>query len=256
MNLQKYLDFAVQTAFDAGRLTLGHFQTGIKADYKEDNSPVTLADHQAEELIRTRIEKTFPDHNIWGEEFGQTDYPSEFRWILDPIDGTKQFLRGIPLFSVLMALEIEGKSQVGVVYFPALNDMIYAATGLGCFWNGRRTHVSAVSDISKSFVSYSDIFNMEKYGRTEAWERIKKATYYRGGWPDAYGHALVATGRIEIMLDPIMNDWDCAPFPPILNEAGGYFGDWQGNETIYGQEALSTTRELLPQVLRLIENKG
>ena len=250
--LEKYLDFAIETAYDAGRLTLGHFQTGIQADYKLDNSPVTVADKLAEELVRSRIEKKFPKHAIWGEEFGEKDSTSAFRWIVDPIDGTKSFIRGIPLFSLLMGLEIEGTCEVGVVYFPALNEMVYAATGGGCFWNGKKTRVSQITELDKSFVSYSDIYNMEKYGKKEQWEKIQNSTYYRGGWPDAYGHALVATGRVEIMLDPVINDWDCGPFPPILKEAGGYFGDWKGNETIYGDEAISTSKILLPKLLELL----
>ena len=252
MKLQDYLDFAIQAAFDAGRLTLGYFQNGVQADFKSDNSPVTIADKKAEELLRSRIEKKFPAHAILGEEFGQSGSNSDFKWIIDPIDGTKSFIKGVPLYAVLIGLEIEGQSQVGVVYFPALNEMVYAATGLGCYWNGKRTQVSQTSDLDKSFVSYSDIYNMEKYGKKAAWERIQNATYYRAGWPDAYGHALVATGRLEIMLDPIMNDWDCGPFPPILKEAGGYFGDWAGNETIYGKEGISTTKLLLPKILKLI----
>jgi histidinol-phosphatase len=254
LNLQKYLDFAVQTAFDAGRLTLGHFQTGIQAEYKSDNSPVTIADKEAEELIRSRIEKKFPTHDILGEEFGHNDSGAAFKWIVDPIDGTKSFIKGIPLYSVLVGLEIEGTCEVGAVYFPALGDMVYAANGCGCYWNGKRTHVSQTKELSDSFVSYSDIFNMEKYGKTKRWDKILNATYYRGGWPDAYGHALVATGRLEIMLDPVINDWDCGPFPPILKEAGGYFGDWHGNETIYAEEAISTTQVLLPKLLALIND--
>ncbi|MCO6452215.1 MAG: inositol monophosphatase family protein [Caldilineales bacterium] len=253
-NLQPYLDFAIETAYLAGRLTLGHFQTGIRPDFKSDDSPVTVADRQAEELIRKRIESHYPDHAIVGEEFGATKTAgASFRWFVDPIDGTKSFVRGVPLYAVLLGLEIEGRAEVGAVYFPALDEMIAAATGLGCWWNGRRARVSEVADIKQAVVAFTDPMNMERYGRSAAWERIQRASYYRVGWSDAYGHALVATGRTEVMLDPVMNAWDCGPFPPILREAGGYFGDWAGHETIFGNEALSTTQALLPQVLALIE---
>jgi histidinol-phosphatase len=255
-SLRDYLDFAAETAYLAGRLTLGYFQTGVRPDFKADDSPVTIADRQAEELIRHRIEKRYPRHAIVGEEFGTKEAESaDHRWFVDPIDGTKSFLRGVPLYAVLIGLEIEGRVEVGVAYFPALDEMITAASGEGCWWNGRRARVSDVPTLREAVVAFSDVANFARCGRSEAWERIKQATYYRAGWGDAYGYLLVATGRAELMLDPIMNTWDCGPFPPILKEAGGYFGDWQGNPTIYGHEALATTQALLPEVLALIRGE-
>jgi histidinol-phosphatase len=251
-SLRKYLDFAAETAYLAGRLTLGYFQTGVRPDVKADDTPVTIADRRAEELVRHRIEKRYPRHAIVGEEYGTKEVSgASHRWFVDPIDGTKSFVRGVPLYAVLIGLEIEESVKVGVAYFPALDEMIAAASGEGCWWNGRRAHVSDVSTLQQALVTFSDVASFARYGRSEAWERIKQATYYRAGWGDAYGHLLVATGRAELMLDPIMNAWDCAPFPPILREAGGYFGDWQGNPTIYGNEALATTQVLLPEVLTL-----
>ena len=250
---QSYLDFAIDTAHRAGRLTLGYFQTGVQADLKADDSPVTVADRQAEELIRSRIEKQYPGHAIVGEEYGADDDGSAtHRWTIDPIDGTKSFVRGVPLYAVLIGLEIEGSVEVGVAYFPALDDMIAAATGAGCWWNGRRARVSQTSSLAQATVAFSDAGAFARYGRADAWERIMGCTYFQPGRGDAYGHALVATGRAELMLDPIMSVWDCGPFPPILREAGGYFGDWQGNETIHAGEALSTTQPLLDEVLAVI----
>lgn len=254
--LKRYLDFATKIAFEAGRLTLAHFQTDVQADFKDDDTPVTVADKKAEELIRHRLEQAFPAHAILGEEFGETNAGASHRWIIDPIDGTKAFMRGVPLYAVLIGLEIEGRSEVGAVYLPALDEMICAATDEGCYWNGRRSYVSAAKDLSRSIIAFTDIASFAKHGRQEAFGRIAEACYDRRGWSDAYGYALVATGRVEIMLDPIVNPWDLAPFPPILREAGGYFGDWSGNETIYGAEALATTQTLLPEVLRLVEGSG
>jgi histidinol-phosphatase len=253
---RKLLDFATETVYLAGKLTLGYFQTGVHADFKEDNSPVTIADRKAEELIRARIEKQFPGHMIIGEEFGESEYNgSAHRWYIDPIDGTKSFMRGVPLYSVLLGLEIEGTVQVGAVYFPALDEMIAAATGEGCWWNGRPARVSNVARLEQAAILFTEIANFEKYGRSDAWQRLIDSSYFRAGSGDAYGYAQVATGRAELMLDPIMCDWDCGPFPPILSEAGGYFGDWQGNTTIHAKEGMATTRALLPEVLRVIEGK-
>jgi len=252
-SLRDYLNFAVETAYLAGRLTLGYYQTGVQPDMKADDTPVTIADRKAEELIRSRIEKQYPHHAIIGEEHGTKEVKgATHRWIIDPIDGTKAFTRGVPLYGVLIGLEIEGTVQVGAAYFPALDEMVAAATGEGCWWNGRRAHVSTITDLKRAYLALTDVNSFDRYHKSEAFQRLVKATYHRAGWSDAYGYALVATGRAEIMLDPIMNVWDCGPFPPIFQEAGGYFGDWQGNETIYGGEALATTRSLLPEVLRLI----
>jgi myo-inositol-1(or 4)-monophosphatase len=256
--LRDYLDFAIDVAWQAGQLTLGYFQTGIRPNFKADDSPVTMADREAEKLIRSRIEQHFPDHVVIGEEFGgkellsKSDGPTH-RWIVDPIDGTRSFVRGVPLYAVLIALEIEGKCEVGVAHFPALGEMIAAATGEGCWWNGRRAQVSEVADLKDALLAHSDAGNFKNYDRQAAWERLQAATQYRAGWCDAYGYLLVATGRADIMVDPIMNEWDCGPFIPILQEAGGYFGDWQGKPTIYSNEAMATTQKLLPQVLKTIK---
>jgi myo-inositol-1(or 4)-monophosphatase len=253
-SLRTYLDFAIETAYLAGRLTLAHFQTGVRPEMKADDTPVTIADRQAEELIRSRIEKKYPRQTIVGEEYGLKEAgDGHHRWFIDPIDGTKSFVRGVPLYAVLLGLEIEGEVEVGVAYFPALDEMVAAASGEGCWWNGRRARVSEVTALEQGVVAFTDVANFDRYGRTAAWARIQSTTYYRAGWGDAYGHALVTTGRAELMLDAIMSPWDCAPFPPILREAGGYFGDWQGKRTIYGSEAMSTSLALLPQVLALIQ---
>lgn len=249
----EYYSFITETAYLAGRLTLGYYQTGVHTDMKADDTPVTVADRMAEELIRSRIEKRYPDHAIIGEEFGAS--PSDdatHRWFIDPIDGTKSFIHGVPLYAVLIGLEIEGEVVAGAAYFPALDEMLAAANGLGCWWNGRQSKVSSVSHLSDAVVTFTDPASFSRHGRGEAWERIQKACYHRAGWSDAYGYMLVATGRAELMLDARMSVWDCGPFPPIFREAGGYFGDWQGNPTIYASEALATTQTLLPEILSLI----
>jgi len=251
--LTEYLEFATESAYQAGRLTLGYFHTALLPEYKADASPVTKADKEAENLIRQRIEKRYPHHSIIGEEYGEsTNRDAEFRWFIDPIDGTKSYVRGVPLYAVLIGLEIAGIVAVGAAYYPALDEMLAAASGLGCWWNGRRAHVSTVTDLKQAIVTTTDLGNFEHCQREEAWKRLQQAFAYRTGWGDAYGYLLVATGRAELMLDPAMSVWDCAPFPPILTEAGGYFGDWQGNPTIYANEALATSQVLLPEVLRLI----
>jgi len=253
MDLTEYLEFATQTAYLAGRLTLGYYQAGVRPDYKKDDSPVTIADRLSEELIRRRIEEKYPSHAIVGEEFGVKETQgASMRWFIDPIDGTKSFIRGVPLYAVLLGLEIEGKPLVGAAYFPALDEMIAGASGLGAWWNGRRARVSECDRLDRAFLSCTDPGNFARYGKQAALDRLMQAVYYRSGWSDAYGYMLVATGRVEVMLDPITESWDCGPFPSILAEAGGYFGDWKGNVTLFGREALATSQALLPQVLQVM----
>lgn len=254
LNLQPYLDFAIDAAWQAGRLTLQYFQTQFDVQWKGDDSPVTIADQGAERLLRRLIEERFPTHAIVGEEYGETAaQENAFRWIVDPIDGTRSFIRGVPLYAVLVGLEVEGEPVVGVANFPALNEMVAGAKGLGATWNGRACRVSQVSQLDQALLCFTDQHNFDVYGRGDAWKRLVQASHTQRGWCDAYGHALVATGRAEAMFDPIMSVWDCAALSPILQEAGGTFTDWQGTPTIYGQEALSTNGRLLEEILMQIK---
>ena len=252
-SLSSYMAFAAETAQLAGRLTLKYFQSELQTEYKADDTPVTIADREAEQLVRQRIERTYPAHAIVGEEFGEWQGDgATHRWYVDPIDGTKSFVHGVPLYSVLLGLEIAGRVEVGAAYFPALDELLIAATGEGCWWNGRRAYVSGEMRLQRSVVCHIDTASYERHGRGAAWSRLQRAVYYNAGWCDAYGYMLVATGRAELALDPVMSVWDCAPFPVIFREAGGYFGDWRGNETIHAKEGLATTPALLPEVLSLL----
>jgi histidinol-phosphatase len=251
---QTFLDFAIEAAWQAGQLTLAHFQTGVAVEQKADESPVTVADRGAEELLRRLIEGRFPDHAIVGEEFGETDRDSTYRWIIDPIDGTRSFIRGVPLYGVLIGLEIGGENVVGAVYLPGLGELVAAAKGHGCRWNGRPAHVSDVSRLDQALLVYTDTAGFADYGRAEAWARLEAATHTQRGWGDCYGHCLVATGRAEVMLDPILNAWDCAALVPILQEAGGTFTDWNGKVTIYNRHGVSTNGVLFEQVMEIISD--
>jgi myo-inositol-1(or 4)-monophosphatase len=246
---REYLDFATEIAFRAGRQALSYFQTGVEADRKEDLSPVTIADRAGEELLRRLIHERFPGHAVMGEEMGASG-DSRHRWILDPIDGTRSFVRGVPLFGVLVALEIEGEAVVGVCYLPALDEMVAAGRGEGCRWNGRPARVSSVSSLENALVSLTEPATLSDM-HPGFWERLKKKAGAIRGYSDCYGHVLVATGRAEVMLDPVMNVWDNAAFLPILEEAGGTFTDWSGRRTIDGGSAISTNGVLRDAVLAL-----
>lgn len=254
--LQEYLDFAIASARAAGRLTLDYFHTDMLFDTKRDGSPVTAADRKVEELVRSMIEHRFPCHGIVGEEHEPKEVPgTRHVWYVDPIDGTKSFVRGLPQYAVLLGLEIDGKCEVGVAYFPALDNILYAASGSGCYWNDERTHVREADALHGSAVALADVTSFETAGHLAARRSLEQAGCICVDAQDAYGHALVATGRLDVMVDPVMHPWDGGPFPVILREAGGYFGDWSGNETIHSKEALSTTATLLPEILLLMSSR-
>lgn len=253
-NNQTFLDFALDAVHQIGRLTLGHFQTQLDSERKADNTPVTIADRQAEEKIRSLIQRYWPDHGIIGEEFGEQKPKNEdgYTWIIDPIDGTKSFVCGVPFYANLLALVKDKEPVLGIANFPALGDMLYATKGGGCFWNGRSAHVSSVNQMKEAVALTS---GLNYFGdKTAVWQEIVKATYIQRTWGDAYGYFMVATGRAEIMVDAAMYLWDSAPFLVILQEAGGAFTDWRGNATIYGGDSLATNGILHPALMDIVKN--
>lgn len=245
---QSLLDFAVDLARGAGEITLHYFRRGVAADRKADGSFVTVADREAEAYLRGALEKNFPDDAVLGEEEGERPGSSERRWIVDPIDGTYSFVHGVPLYGVLIGLEIDGQPALGVVNVPALGDLVYARRGAGCFWNGERAYTSRTSSLDEALLLATDFGTCAEHGFGVAAARLQERVRARRTWGDCYGHVLVATGRADIMLDPVMNSWDCAALLPILEEAGGTFTDWRGERTIYGGNAISTNGILADQV--------
>lgn len=251
MDTRAFLEFATEAAWQAGRLTLPYFQTGVDVERKTDGSAVTAADRAAEAHLRRLLEARFPDHDIVGEEMGASSRDSTHRWYIDPIDGTQSFVLGVPLYGVLLGLQVAGEMIVGVAVFPALGEVLAAASGHGCWWNGRPARVSDVARLAEASLSYTDCADLQRH-RAGVWQRLQAATSTQRGWGDCYGHCLVATGRIDVMLDPIMNPWDCAALVPILREAGGTFTDWNGTPTIDGGDAISTNGALFDEVMEIV----
>lgn len=249
------LEFAVEVAWRAGRVSLAHYQTGIAAQTKPDASPVTEADRASELLVRELIETKFPNDGIVGEEFGEIRAGARRRWIVDPIDGTRTFVHGVPFFGCLLALEEDHEPVVGVMYFPALEETIYGARGEGAWWNGRRALVSDEVNLDQALVLTTDIDSIERQGFAEGFQRLRTRSGMLRTWGDCYGHALVATGRAEIMLDPIMNVWDAAALKPIIDEAGGVFTSWSGESTHTGGSAVATNAALAREVRTLLNGQ-
>ncbi len=221
------LNVAVEAAFRAGRSTLSLFQVGTDVEWKADASPVTMADRQAEAMIRESLSKFFPGEAILGEEHGLTGTGST-RWIIDPIDGTKSFISGVPLYATLLSYEVEGDPILGICYFPALDEMLFAEKGKGAWFNGRSARVSKKPTLTGSVVCCGGHKSAHKYGRDEGINRIAEKTVATRTWSDAYGHALVATGRAEAMIDPIVSHWDVSALTLIVAEAGGMVSNFDG----------------------------
>ena len=251
-------NLAVEAAREAGWIALEHFGTAdLRVERKADDSPVTVADRRVEEHLRHRIAEAFPHDAIHGEELPDRSGGSPFRWILDPIDGTKSFIHGVPLFGTLLGVEHEGRPVIGVVHIPGTGELVYASPGEGAWYvkdkcRPRRARVSSCRRLADGVFLTSEIKLWWQTGRNEAFCRLQSAARLVRTWGDCYGYVLVATGRADLMVDPRLALWDAAPLLPILEEAGGKFTDWKGTPTIHGGEGIGTNGHLLDEVLELV----
>jgi len=255
--IQDRLNHARAAALEAGRLILPYYQSsGLAVDRKRDSSPVTIADRKAEELLRAGIAREFPQDGILGEEFGEQPGTSGFRWILDPLDGTKSFIHGVPLFGTLVGVELNGTCVAGVCHFPALGETAWGAKGSGAWWQSaagdpKPATVSKVAKFSEALFCFTTVQGFARIGRQDAFEKLVADAGLARGWGDCYGHILVATGRAEVMVDPLMNVWDAAALIPIIEEAGGHFIDWNGVASANSGNGISVNAALRDEVLRI-----
>lgn len=252
------LGVAKQIAREASTILLKYFQTDrFEVELKQDRSPLTIADRETEAFLRRRIGEHFPDDGIVGEEMGQTPGSNSVRWILDPIDGTKSFICGVPLFGTMIGVEFSGVTQIGCLHFPALDEGIYAMVGQGAWhYRGddspRRARVSAKSRLEDCVLLTSEVEAFASRGDATVYQHLSQEVYFCRTWGDAYGYMLVATGRADIMIDPILNVWDAAAVQPIVDEAGGRFSDWRGDGKIDSGDAIGSNGLVHDEVLARI----
>ncbi len=259
--LEGRLACAVDAARQAGEQTLELYRAGeIGLERKSDGSPVTRADREAETLLRELIGRQFPEDGILGEEFPEKPGTSDYQWILDPIDGTKSFVTGVPLYTTLVAVMRDNEPQIGVIFAPAAGEMVFAERGQGSWHvidggSPQRAQVSNVAELRdavflttsvKAFTTHRDRDARPVYDQLQAACRITRT------WGDAFGYLLVATGRAEVMIDPIMNLWDAAALAPVIEEAGGKFFDWRGKSTVHSGETVATNGALAEQVQEIV----
>lgn len=262
-HLEARLSLAIRIARQAGELTLRYFRrSDLQVERKADDSPVTIADRAAEELLRARIAEKFPDDGILGEEFGQAEGSSSYQWVLDPIDGTKSFIHGVPLYTTLVAVIESRQPQIGVISAPAAGEMVYAQTGKGCWYldglspeaTAQPTKVSRIGSLRDSLVLTSEVASFDRerpVGALGVYLALQKAARLARTWGDGYGYLMVATGRAEVMIDPAMNLWDAAALQPVIEEAGGQFVDWQGQPTVYSTDSIATNGLVTDEVLAI-----
>jgi histidinol phosphatase-like enzyme (inositol monophosphatase family) len=259
------LELAVRVAQEAGDVTLRYFRReGLEVERKADMSPVTIADREAEKVLRTRIGEHFPHDSIVGEELGTHCGASGYQWVLDPIDGTKSFIHGVPLYTTLVAVLCDTKPCLGVIHAPAVSETVYAATDGGC-WHLRTrdqprqpARVSRIDRLDQSLLVTTEIDSFTKHRATDALNtflQLQRAARLTRTWGDGYGYLMVATGRAEVMIDPVVNLWDAAPLQTILEEAGGQLIDWRGNATIYAGEAIATNGLVTDEVLAITRSE-
>jgi histidinol phosphatase-like enzyme (inositol monophosphatase family) len=255
------LELAVRIAREAGDVTLRYFrQDGLQVERKADMSPVTIADREAEKLLRLRIGEQFPQDGIIGEELGTQSGTTGYQWALDPIDGTKSFIHGVPLYTTLVALLREEEPCLGVIHAPATDETVYAAQGGGCWYLKKRgqspqpAQVSQIARLDESLLLTTEVASFTKHRSSDTLDvfvRLQRAARLARTWGDGYGYLMVATGRAEVMIDPVVNLWDAAPLQTILEEAGGQLIDWKGNPTIHAREAIATNGLVTDEVLAI-----
>lgn len=244
--LRSDLDFAVDVVRQAGEFTMTHFRAAeLEIIRKADGSPVTIADQGAEALMRRLISTRFPDDAIMGEEEGETVGSSGRRWVIDPIDGTEAFTHGVALYTNLLYLEDEHGPAVGVINVPAIGEMCWAGRGLGCFLNDIPCRVSTKTDLGGSVLSTSGF----DYWDPEMLSRARQSGMQMRTWGDGYGYMLVASGRIEVMVDPIINFWDIAPCLVIIPEAGGHLSTSDGRTGVELTSCIATNGLVHDQVI-------
>ncbi len=246
---------------DGARKIALHFygRQDLGVELKSDASPVTQADRGIEEYLRTTIQSRFPHDGVLGEELGESCGESAFRWILDPIDGTVSFANRVPLFGILIALahrNANGQDETvlaGVADFPALGERVIAQRGSGAQWirDGSATQVAKVRQcdrIADALICTSGSEYYIKADRVDAFVRLANCCGRIRGWSDCYGLLLVATGRADAMVDPIMHPWDIGPFAVIMPEAGGVITDWSGARRLDGGNAIAASPRLAVQL--------
>jgi histidinol-phosphatase len=235
-SMRRLLEVAEEAARAGGAKALAHFKDGVSVETKKDGTPVSRADRESEATIRAILGKAFPDHAVLGEESGEERSGATHRWIVDPVDGTVSFVAGVPLWGVLVGLEIAGDPVVGVMHLPAMDETYVAARGEGCSLNGWPCHVSTTARVEDALVVTTSPRELRR--RAPGYAAFAERAKRERGWSDCYGYGLVASGRADVAMDNQLSPWDLCAVVPIVEEAGGRLTDWRGERTIHAGTAI------------------
>ncbi len=251
--LKELKDFSKLLSDESGKVIRQYFRSKVSVETKKDESPVTIVDKKAEEVMRALIEKEFPEHGILGEEFGVSNESAEYQWILDPIDGTKSFISGAVTFGTLIALLKNGEPVLGVINQPILNDFLIGDNHSSEL-NNSKVKVRTCKRIEDATLLTTDHLNIEKFQSAKGFENLmRKSKIYRQ-WGDCYGYYLVASGFADIMIDPIMSVWDTMALIPIIKGSGGVITDYQGNDPVKGNSTVATAGAIHNRVIAILNN--
>jgi len=251
--LDKVLEAAVEAARAAGQVALKHYGGSVAVMLKPDRSPVTRADREAEQVIVELLGSAFPAYGFLGEEFGARG-DQTVRWIIDPIDGTRNFVRGLPFWATLIGLEENGEVTLGVIHNPVTGELLHARRGAGAYVGGERIRVSSVDDLARAFLCHASLNLLRPTGYWDGFVRLVDATERQRGFGEYYAYALVARGLAEIAVEADLKPWDLAPIKVLIEEAGGRFTDFEGNSTIYSGTALASNGRLHDTALALLKS--
>jgi histidinol-phosphatase len=246
------LNTAIAAARASGEIALRYFRTNLTVETKADRTPVTRADRECEAKIVEILSARFPEHGFLGEELGERSGKSDARWIIDPIDGTKNFIRGIPFFATLIALEEAGEVTAGIMYAPAINDLLYAQKGQGAFANGKQVHVSEVADLPHAMLIHGGLKDLRVRPYWQSFLRLVDATGRQRGFGDALGHSIVICGQAEVALEPEIKPWDVAATKIIITEAGGRYSDFAGSPSLYTGSAVISNGLVHEEVINIL----
>lgn len=245
--------FAQDLATASGAIIKQYFRTQIAVERKADESPVTIADKKAEEVMREMIMKTFPDHGILGEEFGHHNPDARYQWVLDPIDGTKSFIAGTPQFGTLIALLDNKRPILGVINQPVLGEFLLGMNG-GTWLNDSPVRMRECTSIENAVVLATAHWSVHHRKNGVNFDTLtRRARLYRT-WGDCHGYYLLATGYADIMLDPVMSVWDIMALIPIVEGAGGVITDWSGENPIIGKSIVAAGPEIHDEVIRILNH--
>ena len=251
---QEFIEFAKQLADESAEIIRRYFRADYQVEFKSDATPVTIADRGAEEVMRTRILQQYPEHGLLGEEFGHTNADAEYQWVLDPIDGTKNFVAGTYLFGTLIALLKNGQPIVGVINQPIVNDFL-VGDGSQTWLNERPVQVRPCERLDQALMVSTYHHTVWDYRNGSAYEDLTKQVMRYRTWGDCHGYYLVASGGAQIMADPIMEKWDLMALIPIIQGAGGTITDWYGNdvlESVGKNGAVATAGIVHDEVIRVL----